>query len=180
MLSEKIQKRRKIPIWVIEKKFFFLLLFVEEVFFQKTKILLSSVPLPLLFVLRTYIFQSIWLLGKKFITISDIKSNQLIEIEVYNKMFICISIRNNYLSKHPSSVTAPQVHWKLKTKTKLFVKLCIDKFSQYNTFCPSTYNKSWLPFYDLCLIAAYVAEDGLVWHQWQENPLVLWRFYALV
>jgi hypothetical protein len=59
MLSEKIQKRRKIPIWVIEKKFFFLLLFVEEVFFQKTKILLSSVPLPLLFVLRTYIFQSI-------------------------------------------------------------------------------------------------------------------------
>jgi hypothetical protein len=27
-------------------------------------------------------------------------------------------------------------------------------------------------------LAAYVAEDGLVGHQWQEGPLVLWRFYA--
>ena len=23
--------------------------------------------------------------------------------------------------------------------------------------------------------AAYIAEDGLVWHQWEETPLVLWR-----
>ena len=24
----------------------------------------------------------------------------------------------------------------------------------------------------------YVAEDGLIWHQWEERPLVLWRFDA--
>jgi hypothetical protein len=27
-------------------------------------------------------------------------------------------------------------------------------------------------------LAAYVAEDGLVGHQWQERPLVLWKLYA--
>jgi hypothetical protein len=27
-------------------------------------------------------------------------------------------------------------------------------------------------------LAACVAEDGLVVHQWEERPLVLWRFYA--
>jgi hypothetical protein len=27
-------------------------------------------------------------------------------------------------------------------------------------------------------LAAYVAEEGLVSHQWEEKPLVLWRFYA--
>jgi hypothetical protein len=27
-------------------------------------------------------------------------------------------------------------------------------------------------------LAAYVAEDGLVGHQWEERPLVLRRFYA--
>ena len=26
--------------------------------------------------------------------------------------------------------------------------------------------------------AAYVAEDGLVWHQWEGRPLVLWRLDA--
>ena len=29
-------------------------------------------------------------------------------------------------------------------------------------------------------LAAYVAEDGLVGHQWEERPLVLQRFYAPV
>ena len=29
------------------------------------------------------------------------------------------------------------------------------------------------------VLAAYVAEDGLVCHQWEERPLVLCRFYAL-
>jgi hypothetical protein len=29
-------------------------------------------------------------------------------------------------------------------------------------------------------LAAYVAEDGLVDHQWEERPLVLWKFYAPV
>jgi hypothetical protein len=28
--------------------------------------------------------------------------------------------------------------------------------------------------------AAYVAEDGLVGHQWEEKPLVLWWLYAPV
>jgi hypothetical protein len=28
--------------------------------------------------------------------------------------------------------------------------------------------------------AAYVAEDGLVGHQWEERHLVLWRLYAPV
>ena len=29
-------------------------------------------------------------------------------------------------------------------------------------------------------LAAYVAEDGLVGHHWEERPLVLQRFYAPV
>jgi hypothetical protein len=29
-------------------------------------------------------------------------------------------------------------------------------------------------------LAAYVAEDGLVGHQWEERPLVLGRFHAPV
>jgi hypothetical protein len=29
-------------------------------------------------------------------------------------------------------------------------------------------------------LAAYVAEDGLVGHLWEERPLVLQRLYALV
>ena len=29
-------------------------------------------------------------------------------------------------------------------------------------------------------LVAYVAEDGLVSHQWEERPLILWRFYAPV
>jgi hypothetical protein len=33
---------------------------------------------------------------------------------------------------------------------------------------------------ELMALAAYVAEDGLVGHQWQERPLVLWRFYGPV
>jgi hypothetical protein len=28
--------------------------------------------------------------------------------------------------------------------------------------------------------AEYVAEDGLIWHQWEEMPLVLWRLDAPV
>jgi hypothetical protein len=31
----------------------------------------------------------------------------------------------------------------------------------------------------VCLVA-YVAEDGLVSHQWEKRPLVLWRFYVPV
>jgi hypothetical protein len=33
---------------------------------------------------------------------------------------------------------------------------------------------------ELVSLPAYVAEDGLVGHQWEESPLVLWRFYAPV
>ena len=62
------------------------------------------------------------------------------------RMFTCISIRSNYLAKHPSPVSAPQVHWRFKTITKLLVKFCIDKPSQYFIFCPNTYNKSLVPF----------------------------------
>ena len=62
------------------------------------------------------------------------------------RMFTCISIRSNYLAKHPSPVSAPQVHWRFKTITKLLVKFCIDKPSQYFIFCPSTYNKLLVPF----------------------------------
>jgi hypothetical protein len=29
-------------------------------------------------------------------------------------------------------------------------------------------------------LAAYVAEDGLIGHPWEERPLVLWMFYAPV
>jgi hypothetical protein len=33
---------------------------------------------------------------------------------------------------------------------------------------------------ELMSLTAYVAEDGLVGHQWEERPLVLLRFYAPV
>ena len=33
---------------------------------------------------------------------------------------------------------------------------------------------------ELVSLVAYVAEDGLVSHQWEERPLVLWRLYAPV
>ena len=33
---------------------------------------------------------------------------------------------------------------------------------------------------ELVSLAAYVAEDGLVGHHWEERPLVLQRFYAPV
>ena len=32
----------------------------------------------------------------------------------------------------------------------------------------------------LMSLVAYVAEDGLICHQWEERPLVLGRFYAPV
>jgi hypothetical protein len=32
----------------------------------------------------------------------------------------------------------------------------------------------------LLALAAYIAEDGLVGHQWEERPEVLWLFYAPV
>jgi hypothetical protein len=31
---------------------------------------------------------------------------------------------------------------------------------------------------ELVALAIYVAEDGLVGHQWEERPLFLWRLYA--
>jgi hypothetical protein len=33
---------------------------------------------------------------------------------------------------------------------------------------------------ELVALAMYVAKDGLVGHQWEETPLVLWRLYAPV
>ena len=111
------------------------------------KILLSSLCLQYL-----YIFQNTWSHVTKFITSSH--KNQIINWNrsLQQRMFTCISIRSNYLAKHPSPVSAPQVHWRFKTITKLLVKFCIDKPSQYFIFCPSTYNKLLVPFYDLWLI----------------------------
>jgi hypothetical protein len=43
---------------------------------------------------------------------------------------------------------------------------------QIKTIGKGPFPKCWWPF---CL-AAYVAEDGLVSHQWEERPLVLLRF----
>ena len=60
------------------------------------------------------------------------------------RMFTFISIRSNYLAKHPTPVSAPQVHWELKNITKLLVKFHVHV--QYFIFCPSTYNKSLVPF----------------------------------
>jgi hypothetical protein len=56
-------------------------------------------------------------------------------------MFTCLSIRSNSLAKHPSPVSAPQVHWRFTIITKLLVNFCIDKPRQHYIFCPSTYNK---------------------------------------
>ena len=36
------------------------------------------------------------------------------------------------------------------------------------------------PLKNSCVSTAYVAEDGLVGHQWEERPLVLRRLYAPV
>jgi hypothetical protein len=33
---------------------------------------------------------------------------------------------------------------------------------------------------ELVALAVYVAEDGLVGHQWEERPSILFRFYAPV
>ena len=88
-------------------------------------------------------------------TWSHVKSSSKVHTEnqiinwnrsLQQRMFTCIFIRSNYLAKHPSPVSAPQVHWRFKTITKLLVKFCIDKPSQYFIFCPSTYNKSLVPF----------------------------------
>lgn len=92
------------------------------------------------------IFQNTWSHVTKFITSAP--KNQII---IWNRslqlrMFTCISIRSNYLAKHPSPVSAPQVHWMFKTITNLLVKFCIDKPSQYFIFCPSIYNKLLVPF----------------------------------
>jgi hypothetical protein len=32
----------------------------------------------------------------------------------------------------------------------------------------------------LMSLGAYVTENGLVGHQWEERPLMLWEFYAQV
>ena len=93
-----------------------------------------------------YVFQNTW---SHVTSSSQVHTkNQIINWNrsLQQRMFTCISIRSNYLAKHPSPVSAPQVHWRFKTITKLLVKFCIDKPSQYFIFCPSTYNKSLVPF----------------------------------
>ena len=111
----------------------------------------SSHPSPsfltLLFVLSTY--TSFRIHDHMLQSSSQVHTkNQIINWNrsLQQRMFTCISIRSNYLAKHPSPVSAPQVHWRFKTITKLLVKFCIDKPSQYFIFCPSTYNKSLVPF----------------------------------
>ena len=32
----------------------------------------------------------------------------------------------------------------------------------------------------LMALATYVGDDGLVCHQWEERPFVLWKFYARI
>ena len=107
----------------------------------------SSIYLAHLFVLSTY--TSFRIHDHMLQSSSQVHTkNQIINWNrsLQQRMFTCISIRSNYLAKHPSPVSAPQVHWRFKTITKLLVKFCIDKPSQYFIFCPSTYNKSLVPF----------------------------------
>ena len=107
----------------------------------------SSIELTYLFVLSTY--TSFRIHDHMLQSSSQVHTkNQIINWNrsLQQRMFTCISIRSNYLAKHPSPVSAPQVHWRFKTITKLLVKFCIDKPSQYFIFCPSTYNKSLVPF----------------------------------
>ena len=107
----------------------------------------SLLILALLFVLSTY--PSFRIHDHMLQSSSKVHTeNQIINWNrsLQQRMFTCISIRSNYLAKHPSPVSAPQVHWRFKTITKLLVKFCIDKPSQYFIFCPSTYNKSLVSF----------------------------------
>lgn len=62
-------------------------------------------------------------------------------------MFTCISIRSNYLAKHPPPVKTPQVHWKLKTITKLLVKFWIDNPVNILSSILEPINKSLVPFW---------------------------------
>jgi hypothetical protein len=61
-------------------------------------------------------------------------------------MFTCISIKSNYLAKYSLSATSFTGSWRVKTITKLSLKFCIDKLSQYFIFYLCTYNKSLVPF----------------------------------
>ena len=113
----------------------------------KKKKIFFSLDFPCLFVLSTY--TSFRIHDHMLQSSSQVHTkNQIINWNrsLQQRMFTCISIRSNYLAKHPSPVSAPQVHWRFKTITKLLVKFCIDKPSQYFIFCPSTYNKSLVPF----------------------------------
>ena len=87
-------------------------------------------------------------------------------------MFTCISIRSNYLAKHTSTDTAPQVHGELKNITKLLVKFCIDKPSQYFIFCPSTYNKSLVSFL-WPLINSFTTSWNVLWEG--ESLVTIWE-----
>ena len=92
----------------------------------------------------SYIFQNTRSHVKEFIKSSH--KNQIINWNrsLQQGIFTCISIRSNYLALSP--VRVPQVPRMLKTITKLLVKFCIDKPSQYFIFCPSTCNKPLVPF----------------------------------
>ena len=91
-------------------------------------------------------------------TNSNHESNRSLQ----QRLFTCTSIRRNYLAKHPSPITAPQLHWKLKTVTKLLVKFCIDKPSKYFIFIYFTYNKSLVPF--LCpLVNCFTTSWNVLW-----------------
>jgi hypothetical protein len=61
-------------------------------------------------------------------------------------MFTCISLKSRDPTKYSSPATALKVHGKLRNLTKLLVKFCIDKPSQYFMFCPCIYSKPLFTF----------------------------------
>ena len=71
-------------------------------------------------------------------------------------MFTCITIKSNNLDKHPLSVTSSTGSLKLNKYnfvTKVLLKFCINKLSQYflsPVLAPIV--NHYFPFYDLCLV----------------------------
>ena len=86
------------------------------------------------------IIHNTWPHVKIFIKSSP--ENQIINWNrmLQQRMFTCISIRSI------SPVTSSAGSWTITFVTKILVKSCIDKLSQYFIFCPSTYSKSLVPF----------------------------------
>jgi len=78
---------------------------------SSTVLLSQSFCVSSLFPQRLNIFQNTWSRVTMFITSSYERSKHKLKYNLQPRMFIRISIRNNYLAKYSSPVSAPQARW---------------------------------------------------------------------